>query len=39
MGFWRGVGYFISIIMIIVGIAMFPIGLLVAIPGVFSAGC
>jgi hypothetical protein len=27
MGFWRGVGYFISILMIIFGFLMFPIGL------------
>ena len=33
MGFWRVVGYFISIIMIIGGLLYFPLGLLIAIPG------
>jgi Ca2+/Na+ antiporter len=33
MGFLRGVGYFFSILMIIVGIAFFPLGLIVAIAG------
>jgi Flp pilus assembly protein TadB len=33
MGFWRGVGYFISIIIIIIGIAFFPVGIIGIILG------
>jgi uncharacterized membrane protein (DUF106 family) len=33
VGFWRGVGYFISIIIIIVGIALFPVGIIGIILG------
>ena len=33
MGFWRGVGYFISIIIILLGIAFFPIGIVAIIIG------
>lgn len=34
MGFWRGVGYFISIIMIIGGILFAPLGLIVTLVGI-----
>ena len=33
MGFWRGVGYFISILIIIAGIAFLPIGIVGIIIG------
>jgi uncharacterized membrane-anchored protein YhcB (DUF1043 family) len=33
MGFWRGVGYFISIVIIIIGFLLFPIGLIGVILG------
>ena len=34
MGFWRGVGYVIAILILIVGIVSFPIGLVLIIPAV-----
>ena len=34
MGFWRGVGYFISILFIIGGFILFPYGLVVVILGI-----
>jgi uncharacterized membrane protein (DUF106 family) len=33
MGFWRGVGYFISIVIIIIGFLLFPIGIIGVILG------
>ena len=33
MGFWRGVGYFFSIVIIIIGLLLFPIGLIGVVLG------
>ncbi|MDW0134699.1 MAG: hypothetical protein QOK88_04225 [Nitrososphaeraceae archaeon] len=33
MGFWRGVGYFFSVIIIIIGLLLVPIGLIGVVLG------